>query len=136
MASYTKFQSFVEQMAEKGHDLDTDQLEVVLTTHVNAPANTDDVLGDITEISYTNLSTRNITTSSGAETAGTYKLVLADLVLTASGGTVGPFRWVIINNTVGDLLICYFDYGSEITLADGETFTNDYDGTNGILQIA
>ena len=136
MASYTKFQSFIEQLAEKGHDLDTDQLETCLTTHANAPANTDDVLGDITEINYANCSSRNVTTTSGEETGGTYKLVLVDLILTAGGGTVGPFRWVILNNTSGDLLIAYFDYGSEITLADGETFTCDFDAANGVLQIA
>ena len=136
MASYVKIESFVEQMAEQGHDLGGDQLEVVLTTNANAPVATDDVLGDLTEISYTNCSTRNITTSTSAETSGTYKLVLTDLVLTASGGTVGPFQWVIINNTSGDLLICYFDYGSEITLADGETLTIDFDAANGLLQIA
>ena len=136
MASYVKIESFVEQLAEKGHDLGSDQLEVVLTTNANAPVATDDVLGDLTEINYANCSSRNITTSTSAETSGTYKLVLTDLVLTASGGTVGPFQWVIINNTSGDLLICYYDYGSEITLADGETFTIDFDAANGLLQIA
>ncbi len=138
MASYVKIESFVEKMAEKVHDLDSDQLVVGLTTNVNAPVATDDVLVDLTEISYTNCSSRNITTSSGAETSGTYKLVLADLVLTASGGTVGPFQWVFIYNgtAASDELICYYDYGSEITLADGETFTTDFDGTNGLLQIA
>ncbi len=138
MASYNKFDSFVEKMAEKVHDLDSDQLVVALTAAANAPIATNDVLVDLTEISYTNCSSRNITTSSGAETSGTYKLVLADLVLTASGGTVGPFRYAVIYNgtAANDELICWHDYGSDITLAIGETFKYDFDGTNGVLQIA
>lgn len=138
MASYVKIESFVEVLAEGGHDLGSDQLTVALTTNANAPTATDDVLGDLTEVSYTNCSTRNITTSTSAETSGTYKLVLTDLVLTASGGTVGPLQWVIIYNddATSDELICYFSYGSEITLADGETLTIDFDAANGLLQIA
>ena len=138
MASYVKFQSFVEKLAEKAHDLGSDTLTVALTTNANAPVNTDDVLADLTEISYTNCSSRAITTATSAETAGTYKLVMTDLTLTASGGTVGPFQWVIVYNdtAANDELICYFDYGSEITLADGETFLLDFDASNGLLQIA
>lgn len=100
------------------------------------PVNTNSILTDITEISYTNCSSRDITTSSSAQSAGTYKLVLTDLVLTASG-TVGPFRYVVIyNNTASnDELICWFDYGSSITLATGEQFTLDFDGTNGLFTL-
>lgn len=137
MASYVKFNSFVEAVAEKSHNLGSDQLVVALTNSApNAATNTQ--LSDITEVSYTNCSSRNITTSSSAQSSGTYKLVLADLVLTASGGTVGAFRYVVVYNdtSTSDLLIAYYDYGSSITLADGETFTVDFDATNGFLQIA
>lgn len=140
MASYNKFEHFVEDLAEKVYDLGGDQLTVAMCAAANAPVATDDVLGDLTEISYTNCSTRNITTSTSAETSGTYKLVLTDLVLTASGGTVGPLRYVVIYSDTptspADPLICWFDYGSEITLADGETLTIDFDASNGLLQIA
>lgn len=136
MASFVKFQPFVEALAEKVHNLGSDQLAVALTN--TAPNATDDMLADITQISYTNLSSRNLTTSSSAQASGTYKLVLADLVLTASGGSVGPFRYVVIYNdtATNDELIGYYDYGSSITLADGETLTIDFDGTNGVLQLA
>lgn len=136
MASYNKFQPFVEAVAEKVHNLGSDQLVVALTN--TAPSAANGVLADITQISYTNLSSRNITTSSSAQTSGTYKLTLADLVLTASGGAVATFRYVVIYNdtAASDNLIAWYDYGSGVTLADGDTFTIDFDGTNGILQIA
>lgn len=135
MAVFNKFNSFVEAVAEKKHDLGADQLVVALTNTAPTASNTQ--LSDITEITYTNLSSRNITTSSSAQTSGTYKLVLTDLVLTASG-SVGPFRYAVIYNdtSTNDLLIGYYDYGSSITLANGETLTIDFDNTNGLLQIA
>ncbi len=126
MATYVKFQPFVEAMAEKKHNLGSDQIKVALTN--SAPSAANAVLTDITEISYTNCSTRNITTSSSAQTSGTYSLVLTDLVLTASGGTVGAFRYVVIYNdtATNDDLIAYYDYGSSITLNDTETLTIDF----------
>ena len=139
MATYTKFHAFVEHLAEKVHNLGSDQLVVALTnTAPTAASNT--VRADLTEISYTNCSSRNITTSSSAQTSGTYKLVLADLTLTASGGSVGPFRYAVIYNDTptspADPLIAYYDYGSSITLADTETLLIDFDGSAGLLQIA
>lgn len=136
MASFVKFQPFVEKLAEKAHNLGSDTLKVALTN--SAPSAANGVLTDITEITYTNLSSRTLTISSSAQSAGTYKLVIADLVLTASGGSVGPFRYVVIYNdtATNDELIAYYDYGSAVTLADGDTFTIDFDGTNGLLQIA
>jgi len=135
MATYVKFQPFVEAVAEKVHNLGSDQLAVALTN--TAPNATDATLSQITEISYTNLSSRAITTSSSAQTTGTYKLTLTDLVLTASG-SVGPFRYVVIYNdtSASDNLIAYYDYGTSISLASGETFTIDFDASNGFLTIA
>lgn len=140
MASFNKFNAFVEHQAEGVHDLGSDQLVVALCAAANAPGATDSVLADLTEITYTNLSSRNITTSASAQSSGTYKLTLADLVLTASGGSVGPFRYVVIYNDTpsspADPLIGYYDHGSEVTLASGETYTIDFDDSNGVLQVA
>jgi hypothetical protein len=138
MASYNKINSFVEAVAEKAHNLGSDQLKVALCAAANAPVAGNTVLANLTEISYTNLSSRNITTSTSAQTAGTYKLVIADLVLAASGGPAAAFRYVVIYNdtAASDELICWFDYGSDLTLASGESLTNDFDATNGLLQIA
>lgn len=135
MASFTKFNSFVEAVAEKSHNLGSDQLVVALTNSAPSASNTQ--LSDITEISYTNCSSRNITTSASSQTSGTYKLVLSDLTLTATG-TVGPFRYVVIYNdtSTNDLLIGYYDRTASITLESGDTLLIDFDGTGGVLTIA
>jgi len=128
MATYTKFNPFVENLAEGSFNLGSDQL-VVAFTNAAPTAATDAVLSDITEIAYTNLATsRNLTTSSSSQTGGTYTLVLADWVGTASGGTVEAFRYAVIydDTLAGDPLIAYYDYGSSVTLQDGETFTIDF----------
>lgn len=138
MASFNKFNAFVEHLAEKVHNLQSDALMVALTN--TAPSAANSILGDLTQISYTNLSSRALTVSASAQSSGTYKLTLDDLVLTASGGSVGPFRYVVIYNDTptspADPLIGYYDYGSALTLANGESLTLDFDGTNGVLQIA
>ena len=137
MATFVKFNSWAENMVEVAN-LGTDQFTIALTNSApNAATNT--VLADITEITYTNLSTRNITTSSSSQTGGTYTLVFTDLVLTSSGGSTGPFRYVVLyDNTPtspADPLAGYWDYGSSITLQDTETLTIDLGGT-GFLQVA
>jgi hypothetical protein len=136
MASFNKINSFVEAVAEKSHNLGADTLTVFLTTNANAPVAGNTQLSNITQISYTNLSTRAITTSSSSQSSGLYKLIMTDLVLTASGA-VATFRMVgIYNDTASnDELICWFDYASDVTLANGETLTLDFDGSNGLLNL-
>ncbi len=125
MATFNKFQAFVEAVAEKKHNLGSDQLKVALTN--SAPSAANAVLADLTEITYTNISSRDLTTSASSQTSGVYALVINDLVLTASGGSVGPFRYIVIYNDTAsnDELIAWFDYGSAITMADNETLTLD-----------
>jgi len=130
MAAYNKFQAFVENVCEKVHDLGADTLTVALCAAANAPVATNTVLANLTQISYTNLSARTLTVTGSSQTTGTYSLVITDKVLTASGGSVGPFRYAVIYNDTptspADPLICWFDYGSDLTLADTETFTLDF----------
>lgn len=135
MSTFTKVNSFVEALAEKVHNLGSDTLKIALTNTAHTSSWTK--LSDLTEISYTNLSARTITTTSSAQTSGTYKLVLADLLLTASGA-VGPFRYVYIYNdtATNDELIGYYDYGSSITLANTDTFNIDFDASGGALTLA
>jgi hypothetical protein len=135
MATLNKVDSFVENLAEQKINLGGTGLKVALTN--TAHTATWDELADLTQIDYTYCSSRVITVSSSAQTSGTYKLVLTDLVLTASGGAIGPFRYVYIYDdaSTGDKLIGYYDYGSAITVTDGNTFTIDFDATNGALTI-
>ena len=127
MATYNKFNSFVEALAEKKHDLSSDAITVALCAAANAPVATNSVLGDLTTASTANLDDVTPTISSSSQSSGTYKLVLADLTMTASG-SVGPFRYVVLYNdtAANDELICWYDYGSEITMSSGETFTLDF----------
>ena len=128
MATYTKFQCFVEDICEKKHNLGSDTLKVALSNASNPPSASADVkLADITTVSVANLDSVTLSVSSSSQTSGTYKLVVADKTMTASG-EVGPFRYVIIYNDTAtdDPLICFFDYGSEVTLASGDTFKLDF----------
>ena len=134
MATFNKFNSFVEALAEGAHNLGSDTLTIALTN--TAPAATNTVLTNITEISYTALSSRVLTSVTSAQTSGTYTLDAADLVLTASG-TVPTFRYVVLYNdtATNDELIGYYDYGSAVDLLNGETFTITFDAS-GILTLA
>ncbi len=145
MATFNKVNDFVVN-AVHNMDLESDQVVVALSNTAPGSESSDPsadgngVLANVTQISYTNCSSRNVTTSSSTQTSGTYKLVLADITLNASGGNVGPFRYVYLyNDTVtspADPLIGYYDYGLSLTLNDGDSFTLDFSATNGALQIA
>ena len=129
MATYNKFNQTVEDWLEGVYTASTDQFVVALTTNANAPVATNSVLADLTEISYTNLSTRNITTNSSGQTSGTFTQLFTDLVLTASGA-VATFRHVVVYDgtptSPADPLLAWYDYGSDLTLASGETLTLDW----------
>jgi hypothetical protein len=139
LATYTKFQPFVENLAEKVFNLGSDTLKVMLTN--TAPAATDNQKSQLTEIAagfgYTAGGTQS-TISSSAQSGGTYKLVLADVVFTAAGGSIGPLRYAVLydDTSTNDELIGFWDYGSSITLLTGETLTWDADPTAGILTLA
>jgi hypothetical protein len=136
MPAFTKLQKVPEAVAHGKHNLSTAQVKVALT---NAAPNaaTAGVLADITEISYANCSSRNVTTSASAQTGGTYKLTLADLTITATGGSVGPFRYVPLYNdsATNKDLIGLYDRGDSITLLDGESVTIDFDQAAGVLTL-
>ena len=144
MASFNKINDFVEN-AVVGMNLGTDTLTIALSNTApasessNPTADSNGILANVTQISYTNLSSRNLANVTSAQASGTYKLSADDLTLTASGGSVGPFQYIYIyNDTVSspaDPLVGYYDYGSALTLNDGDSFTIDI-GTNGILTLA
>lgn len=138
MATFNKFNQFTEDLAKGVHNLSTGALTIALCAAANAPVATNTVLANLTQISYTNLSSRLVTTTSCVQTSGVLKLILADLVLTASG-SVGPFRYVVLYNDTptspADPLIGWYDYGSDLTLLSGETFTIDFDNVNGAITL-
>jgi hypothetical protein len=143
MATVTKFQQFVEDMAKGVHNFTSDATCSVTVALVNAASgvsvSADAVLGDVTQIAYTNLSSRVVTGISAEHTTGTVTLAATDLVLSASGGAVAPFRYIVFYNddptSPADPLIGYLDYGSDLTLADGESLTLNF-GASGICTIA
>jgi hypothetical protein len=141
MASFVKVNDFVEYAVE-GMNLGSDTLIVALsntdpTSGTNVTADGNGVLANISQVSYSNLSSRTLANVTSTQSSGTYKLSADDLTLTASGGAVAAFRYVVIyNDTVAnDPVVGYYDYGSSLTLNDGDTFTIDI-GTNGILTLA
>lgn len=149
MALYNKFNQFVEDLAKKVHNLSADSLVVALSSV--APVATNSVLANLTQIAYTNINAASATartaviTSCAQSPAGTLKLVLQgqaaspDTILTATpAGSVG-FQYVTLYNDTptspADPLISWWDYGSSVVLALNDTFTIDWDNTNGVLTI-
>lgn len=138
MASFNKFNSFTEALAEKVHNLGSDTLKIALSN--TAPVATNTVLANITQISTGNgyaAGGNAITVTGSAQASGAYKLTGNDVQFTASGGTMGPFRYAVLYNDTAsnDELIGWWDRGSSTSLADGEVLTIDLDQTNGILTI-
>ena len=138
MATFTKFNPLVEALAEGVHNWQTNTLAIALTA--SAPSAANGVLGDITQISYTNIQDgtttgRNVSGITSSQTSGVYTLDATDLVLTATG-TVPAFRYIVLYNdtAASDPLIGYYDYGTTVNLLNGETFTIVWDPT-GILTL-
>ena len=140
--TFNKFNCLVEDLAKGVHNLSTGTITVALCAAANAPVATNTVLANLTQISYTNLSARVVTVTSCAQTSGTLKWILQDLVLTASTGDVAAFRYVVLLNDTptspADPLIGWYDYGADTILhgANGDYITLDFDGTNGVFQLA
>lgn len=132
MATFNKFNDFKEQLGLKKIDLNVDTLKVYLTNTLPVATNT--IFGTPAEIS-----AGNGYTAGGADAqnvwsenpAGTGELVCTDIVWTASGGTIGPFRYVVLydDTSTAKHLIGWWDYGSAVTLADTETFTANFSAT-------
>lgn len=126
----TFYNSFFNKLAKGAFNFDTDTISVALT---NAAPNvsTHDELADITEIATgggytqgTGIALTDTLTQVGASTTWTAN----DHTLTATGGSIGPFRYVVLfdQTASGDPLICYWDYGSSLTLASGESLLIDF----------
>jgi hypothetical protein len=140
MAAFTKVDKFVLNLGKKVFNLSTDQLKVALTNTLPTVATVNQYSDLTSPLATTNLSGAtpfNVTTTSFTQTSGTAKLVLVDLVLTATGA-VGPFQYVVLysDTATNDEIIGFYDYGSSISLANTNTFTIDFDGSGGAITIA
>lgn len=144
MAIFQKFNCVARDKWDQVHKLTTGTSHVlkVLLTNV-APLATNSVKADLTEITPGNgypAGGATVTLTSGDQTSGVFKLVLEDVTITAGGGSIGPFRYaVLLNDTpVSPLkpLLGRWDYGSAITLSDGQQFVVDFSAVNGVLTDA
>jgi DUF4097 and DUF4098 domain-containing protein YvlB len=140
VAAYNKFQDYVDQLNRGVHNWASHTFKAALTN--TAPVATNTVFANLTEITAGNgysAGGMTLDTVTLTETSGTAKVTIADEVLTASGGSIGPFRYVVIYNDTptspADPLVAWYDYGSSITLLTSETFTLDFDATNGLWQM-
>ena len=143
MATFNKFNSFVEALAEKLHDLGANVLKIALTN--TAPVATNTVHANLTTPITTNVATLSddqtgmiVKQVTSAQSSGVYKLCLYDIVITATGGAIATFRYVVLYNSTAtnSELIGWYDYGvGGVTLLTGETLTVDFDPTAGVLTI-
>ena len=129
MAAFNKFETFVGDLGiGKVHDLNVDTLEIYLSNA--APSvSADSVTADLAEIATGNGYTGpQDTQNTASESGGTLTVVGTDVVITASGGTIGPFRYVVLRNGTPGAgpLIGWWDRGSSVTLQDGDSFTTDF----------
>jgi hypothetical protein len=144
VAAFNKFNQFVQDVCSGVHQLQTGTTHVLKVALTNtAPTATNAVIADITQVASGNGYTTDgatVGTVTGAQASGTMKVTGGtDPVFTATG-SMGPFRYAVLFNSTPTSplkpLIGYWDYGSSITLASGETFTVDIDQTNGLFTLA
>ncbi|MCK5606873.1 hypothetical protein KAR91_33535 [Candidatus Pacearchaeota archaeon] len=135
MASYNKFQDFVEQLLKGVHQLHAAGHTIECYLSNEQPLVADTIKADIAEIAIENGYTgaedaQNDVTEAPA---GTANLTCVDIQIEAAGGTIGPFQFVVMFNETAaapvDALIAWWDYGSAITLQDAETFDIDFAAT-------
>ena len=131
----TKFTSFATDVGLKVHNLNTDTIKAALTN--TAPSASDT---EFTVVKFPAPAAANGYTALGHDTQNLFsagKMTGTDIVITATAGGIGPFRYIILYNdtATADAMVGWYDYGSSITLASGETFTIDFDGSAGILTI-
>lgn len=144
MAAFNKFNQFVADVASGVHQMQTGTSHVYKVMLTNtAPTASNAVKADLTEISAGNGYTAggiSVGTITGSQTSGTFKFSGGTDPIWTATGAIGPLRYAVLYNDTptspAKPLIGYWDYGSSVTLASGETFTVDLDQTNGILTIA
>lgn len=138
MSAFNKFNQFVADLANKVHNLGADNLKVMLSNV--APVATNAIKSDITEIAAGNgYATGGVqaTQVSSSQTAGVYKLILNAASWTAAGGAIANFRYVVLYNSTAanGPLIGWWDFGSVLSVANGNSFQVNFDAINGTVQL-
>ena len=139
MATFNRFNAFVADLANKVHNLGSDNLKIMLTN--TAPVATNAVRSDITEIAAGNgysAGGTQATLISSSQSSGTYSLKLNNVTFTASAGSIGPFRYCVLYNATpaSGNLVGWYDYGTNLTVTSGNSFAVQFDATNGVLTLA
>lgn len=140
MAIANRFNVLAEHLAEGVHNWQAHTLKLMLTNVAPSPTHT--VRADLTEIAagfgYT-AGGATVTVTGSGQSGGVYRLEAADVTFTAAGGSIGPFRYAVLYNDTptspADPLICWWDYGSAVTLPSGESFVLDVDPAEGLVRI-
>ena len=132
MAAYNKFYDFSEQLVRGTHNFASNVFKVYLTNDTPSQS-ADAVKADLAEISAGNNYTAGgaSTTITISETTGTTTVSGTQVSWTATG-SVGPFRYAVLYNdtSASKNLVAWWDYGSSVTLANGESFTVKFSGTD------
>lgn len=145
MASCVFFNQFTQDLCNGVHNVITGTTHVlkVMLTNTTPNISSNQVLGDLTEIGTGHgysAGGATVGTITGSQTGGTTTVIGGtDPQFTASGGTIGPFRYAVLYNSTPTSplkpLICYWDYGSSLTLNSGENFTVNLDQVAGIFTL-
>lgn len=133
--SLSFFNTFHADVFNKVHNLGSDTIKLILTNVAPTAGNATST--DLTEISNGNgYSTGGaaVTITSSLQSSGVYKWIVQDVTVTASGGTIATFRYIVINNSTASKLIGWYDRGSGLSLTDGNSWVGDFDQTNGVFQ--
>lgn len=136
MAAFVKYYCSVEDLPEKVHNLGSDTLKVALTN--TAPTLTHTTLSQISELAAGNgysAGGATVTVTSSSQSSGLYKAIATDATITASGGDIGPFQYVVLHNETANKLLGYWNIGTTATITNGNTWTADFDPTNGLIQV-
>lgn len=141
MVAYNKFNQFVEDLVGAKHDLTASgHVLKVYLSNATPSASLDLIKTDLAEITAQNGYPSGGTDiqNTVSETSGTVTIGCTDVVFTASGGSFGPFQYVVIYNDTQtspvDPLVNWWDYGSAISINDGESFTIDF-GSNTLFTL-
>ena len=135
MATYTKYDLFIENLCQKAIDClgtggTADTFNAMICTDAPAPT-TDNAKADRTQIAGNNGYTTDGSSIgiNSTRTGGTITAAGTDVTWTAATGNLGTSttgRYFDIIDATADKLVCYFDYSTTFTVAVGETMTLDF----------